>query len=71
MGESAETRFVDLVRVSLTAEQEDAQTLWVPVAEEFDRNGPEAANQYLAAERQRLVERVNRLLDSLEESIDG
>lgn len=45
---------------------EEARELWEPVAQEFDRNGPDAAREFLNAEKQRLEEQVRRLLDEFE-----
>ena len=56
---------VDVTR-SFSNNEESALELWRPVAQEFDRGGPEAAKEYLEAERQRLVERVEDLLSQVE-----
>ena len=63
--------FAEVVRRCLLPDKEDAEALWASVAQEFTRGGPEAANEHLAAEKQGLVERVNRLLDDVEGRIDG
>ena len=63
--------FSKLVQLAFSTEQEGARTLWVPVAQEFDRNGPEAAREYLAAQRQHLVGQVKKLLDRVRERLDG
>ena len=52
-------------------DKEDVEVLWASVAQEFTRGGPDAANEHLAAEKQRLVERVHRLLEDVEGRIDG
>ena len=62
--------FTDSVK-ELLSEQEDAESLWLSVAQEFMRGGPDAASEYLAGEKQRLVERVRRLLDEVEGHIGG
>ena len=54
-----------LVKTRLSQHQDEARTLWAPLAEEFDRDGPDDAD------KQRLVERVQTLLDRVEGSIDG
>ena len=56
-------KFSDLVGKKLQSEEE--RSLWIPLAQEFDRpgGGPESAIQYLDAERQRLEERVKNLLE--------
>ena len=63
--------FTGLVSRSFPPGKEDAETLWAPVAQEFMRGGPDAANEHLAAERQRLVERVRSLLGDVEGRING
>ena len=62
MAESRDTRFSELVGRRLSSEE--SQSLWIPVAQELDRigGGPDAAKEYLDAERQRLEERVENLL---------
>ena len=62
MTESQDTRFSELVGGRLSSEE--SQSLWMPVAQELDRadGGPQAAEKYLDAERQRLEERVENLL---------
>ena len=71
MSKNHATRFSNLVKTRLSQHQDEARTLWVPLAEEFDRAGPDAVNEYLDAEKQRLVERVQTLLAQVEGSIDG
>jgi len=62
MAESRDTQFSELVGRRLSSEE--SQSLWIPVAQELDRvgGGPDAAKEYLDAERQRLEERVENLL---------
>jgi hypothetical protein len=62
MAESRDTKFSELVGKRLSSEE--SQSLWIPVAQELDRvgGGPDAAKEYLDAERQRLEERVENLL---------
>lgn len=71
MATHEEDRFSVLVERSFSVEQESARTLWVRMAQEFDREGPGAAKEYLAAQRQMLVDQVKRLLDPVKERIDG
>ena len=66
-----EPRFSELVRLSTSAHQDGARTLWVPLRNQLDREGPDAAREYLLAQRQRLVEQVEKQLDQLDERIDG
>ena len=54
-------RFSEAVRAKLTADE--ARELWEPVAQEFDRAGPDAAREYLDAEMQRLREQAQRRFD--------
>lgn len=62
MAEARETQFSELVGRRLSSEE--SRSLWIPVAQELDRvgGGPDAATEYLDAERQRLQERVATLL---------
>ena len=66
-----EACFSRLVRLALSADQEEARALWVPLAQQFDREGPEGAKEYLAAQRQLLADQVKKLLGQVEERIDG
>ena len=63
--ESIENRFSEIVAARLTSE--DSRSLWIPVAQELDRpdGGPDAAKEYLDAQRQGLEERVKNLLEQL------
>jgi len=62
MAESKDTQFSELVGRRLSSEE--SQSLWIPIAQELNRvgGGPDAAKEYLDAERQRLEERVKNLL---------
>ena len=71
MSKDHETRFSDMVPTRLSSHQDEARTLWVPLAGEFDRAGPDAVHEYLAAAQQQLVERVQTLLAQVEGRIDG
>ena len=64
-------RFTDLVTGCLTPDDEGARTLWVPLADELNRDGPDAVQEYLDADRQGLVKRVQDLLMKVRERIDG
>ena len=66
MSESHKIRFSDLVERQL-APQEEARALWIPIAQEFDRDGPDAAREYLSAEGQQLEGRIKELLQQVEE----
>lgn len=54
-------RFSEAVRAKLA--DDAARELWEPVAQEFNRAGPDAAREYLDAEMQRLREQVQRRFD--------
>jgi hypothetical protein len=62
MTELRDTQFSELVGRRLSSEE--SQSLWIPIAQELNRvgGGPDAAKEYLDAERQRLEERVKNLL---------
>ncbi len=69
MAKSRDTLFSELVAKRLSSEE--SQSLWIPVAQEFDRvgGGPDAAKKYLDAERQRLVNRVENLLSQVKSQL--
>ena len=71
MATDDEGRFSGSVALAISGEQEGARTLWVPLAQQFDREGPEAAKEYLAAQKQQLAEQVKKLLSQVVERIDG
>ena len=45
----------------------DTRDLWAPMADYFDREGPEAVKTYLDAERERLESNVRSLLEQFKE----
>ena len=63
MDKSQAPPFTELVEKHLDAESRE---LWIPIAEEFNRDGPEAAKMYLDTEGQRLQDRVRNLLSQIE-----
>jgi hypothetical protein len=69
MNKTHDIRFSELVGRQLSSEE--ARTLWTPMAQELDRvdGGPDAAKEYLDAERQRLEERVENLLARVKEQL--
>ena len=67
MNKNDETKFSELVGKKLSTEEEGVRSLWTPVAEEFDRGGPDAAKEYLDAAGQQLEERVQNLLEQIRE----
>ena len=70
MAASEETRFSDLVASAFSADQEGARTLWVPLGQQFDSDGPDAVKEYLEAQRQQLVGDVKKLLSQVKERIN-
>ena len=71
MSTGGETMFSELVKLSTSAHQDGARTLWVPLRKQFDREGPDAAREYLLAQRQGLAEQVEKQLDQVGGRIDG
>lgn len=65
------TTFSELVRLGTSAQQDGARTLWVPLRNQFDRDGPDAAREYLLARRQQLVDQLEKQLDQVDGRIDG
>ena len=63
--------FTELVRLSSSAREDGARALWVPLRNQFDREGPDAAREYLLAQRQGLVEQVERQLGQVDGRING
>lgn len=59
--------FTEMVERRLRPEEEAVKELWRPLADRFERDGPEAVQGFLSAERQRLEERVRHLLSEFEE----
>ena len=66
MSGTAGIRFSELVEKQLGSD-EISRDLWRPIAQEFDRAGPDAAKEYLEAEAQRLMEHVEKLLSQVKE----
>ena len=64
-------RFSEQVTSAFSTEQEEARTLWVPLKQQFDKEGPEAAREYLEAKRQYLAEQVKKRLDHVKERFEG
>ena len=65
MAANEDLRFSDMVESALT-DREATRTLWVPLSQQFDRDGPDAVGEYLRAQRQQLVDRVKALLGRVE-----
>ena len=58
--EKTNLSFSDMVTQQLTP---DTRELWAPMAEEFNREGPEAVKTYLDAARDQLEDNVRDLLE--------
>ena len=63
--------FADLVRLSTSDDFTGARALWTPLRQQFKRDGPDAVREYLLAHRQQLADQVEKLLDQVDERIDG
>ena len=66
MSQEEELRFTQLVARQLPSDDEAVRSLWLRLAEVFDRDGPEDAGTYLDAQRQQLQDRVQNLLNDFE-----
>lgn len=66
MPEEQPIQFSAAVGKLLSSEGNDAQDLWIPIAQEFDRAGPDAAKRYLDSQCQQLEERVENLLKEID-----
>ena len=64
MDETTNSQFSESVTQQLVSD-ETARQLWIPVAQEFQRAGPESAKEYLVGEQQRLEARIKRLIEAL------
>lgn len=71
MSDVQETRFSDLVKKRLSPDQDKARSLWTRLAMDYERGGPNAVRDYLATEQQRLEERIQTLLDQVEDEFNG
>lgn len=67
MSQEEELRFTQHVTRQLPSEEEAVRSLWLRLAEVFDKDGPEDAGAYLEAQRQQLQDRVQNLLNDFEE----
>ena len=61
-------KFTDLVSAQIAPDEEAVRTMWIRVAQEFDRGGPDLAMQSLSGWQQGLVENAESLLRQFEES---
>ena len=71
MSAGRESPCSEMVTLALSPEQEGARSLWVPLRHQLDRAGPEAAREYLVAQRRLLAAHVEKLLGRVDERIDG
>ncbi len=62
--ESSSLSFSELVAQRLTPETRE---LWAPMADHFEREGPESVKTYLDAERERLESNVRSQLEQFKE----
>lgn len=62
--EKSNRSFSEMVTQRLSPETRE---LWAPMADYFNREGPEAVKTYLDAERERLESNVRSLLDEFKE----
>ena len=60
-------KFTDLVARQIEPDDEAVRTMWIRVAQEFDRGGPDLAMECLSGDRQLLVGIVESRLLSFEE----
>jgi hypothetical protein len=60
------SQFSEIVRRNLASEAESTRDLWIPLAEEFIRGGPDAVAAFLDVEIQRLERRTTNLLEQVE-----
>lgn len=61
-------KFTDLVAQQIEPDDEAVRRMWIRVAQEFDRGGPDPAMQLLSGDQQRLVENAESLLRQFEET---
>lgn len=62
--EKSNRSFSEMVTQQLSPETRE---LWAPMADYFNREGPEAVKTYLDAERERLESNVRSLIDEFKE----
>lgn len=65
MTEEQTDQFSASVGKLFSSDDDDVRALWLSVAQEYDRAGPDAAREYLAAERQSLEEQVKSSLGQI------
>ena len=59
--------FAAAVGRRLANEGEAIRSLWVPLAQEFQRMGPDGARSFLEAQLENLQDRVQRLREQVED----
>lgn len=67
MSQEQERQFTDLVLGSLPPSEPALLGLWRPIAEEFNRGGPDVARQYLEDRQTALQGTIQNLLSEFEE----
>lgn len=67
MSKEQEVQFTDLVLRSLPPSEPALLGLWRPIAEEFNRGGPDVARQYLDDRQEQLQLAIQNLLSEFEE----
>jgi len=66
MDETRTPQFSELVEKQLGSDG-NSRDLWRPIADVFNREGPDAAKIHLEAERRQFLEHIERLLGQVEE----
>ena len=68
MSAEQDREFTDLVRRSVPASEEALRSLWMPIAAEFNRGGPDAVREYLSERQEQLQGTILNLLSEFEEN---
>ena len=66
MDETKVPKFSELVEKQLGSDG-NSRDLWRPIADVFNREGPDAVKIHLEAERRQFLEHIERLLGQVEE----
>lgn len=65
MPEERPNQFSASVGKLFSSDDDEIRDLWLSVAQQYDSAGPDAAREHLTAERQRIEERIKRLLGQI------
>lgn len=65
MTEEQPNQFSASVGKLFSSEDDEVRDLWLSVAQQYDSVGPDAAREHLTTERQRIEERIKRLLGQI------